>query len=158
MPIVAGKVVFKPVLYTLPHGIEVISEYPPGGNSEYWRLLVRPHPLMAGKVRPGGSVIISRPRVLLTVKLGRKLMADEYVHHVNEIKTDDREENLEMVLAGDHSRHHNSGVVQSAEARRKKSERLKGQKRTPEARRNISEGKKRYHANLAEARATEAIK
>lgn len=38
--------------------------------------------------------------------LGRKLEVDECVHHINENKTDNRIENLEVILRGPHTSHH----------------------------------------------------
>ena len=34
----------KAPIYTLPHGIEVIGEYPARGKNPYARLRIRPHP------------------------------------------------------------------------------------------------------------------
>ena len=49
----------KAPLYVLPHGIEVIGEYAPNKKCPYWRVRVRPHPLIVGKVVHGGVYIRS---------------------------------------------------------------------------------------------------
>lgn len=47
-------------------------------------------------------------RVVMENAIGRILRDDEIVHHINGIKKDNREENLEIMLLSDHSRHHSS--------------------------------------------------
>ena len=39
--------------------------------------------------------------------LGRKLLPSEIVHHINGIRTDNRPQNLRVMIRGDHSRLHN---------------------------------------------------
>lgn len=51
-----------------------------------------------------------RQHVLIMERsIGRRVREDEAVHHINEIKTDNRLENLELMGFGDHTRLHNMG-------------------------------------------------
>lgn len=54
----------------------------------------------------GKRKIVYEHREIIERKLGRKLNNDEVVHHINEIKTDNREENLEVKSWSSHSAHH----------------------------------------------------
>lgn len=49
----------------------------------------------------------SAHRFVMEQAIGRKLLRSELVHHKNEIKIDNRLENLEVTNDLDHSRHHN---------------------------------------------------
>lgn len=49
-------------------------------------------------------------RVLMENKLGRLLEKREVVHHIDEDKTNDSIENLEVLLNKDHARHHSLKV------------------------------------------------
>lgn len=46
-------------------------------------------------------------RIVVEDHLGRKLIDDEVVHHINECKTDNRIENLQIVSRREHARIHN---------------------------------------------------
>lgn len=46
-------------------------------------------------------------RLIMSEKLGRPLTPEEKVHHENEIKTDNRVENLKVMSNGEHTRYHN---------------------------------------------------
>lgn len=48
-------------------------------------------------------------RYTMEQHLGRKLLPDELVHHINEDVTDDRIENLQIMTPKEHSRLHNTG-------------------------------------------------
>ena len=81
-----------------------------------------------------------------------------HAHHKNEIKDDNRLENLEWELKGKHISKHHKGKVLSEETRRKISETKKGQVLSEEHRRKLLEankGKKRSEETrrkLSEAR------
>lgn len=47
-----------------------------------------------------------RHRLVMEERLGRKLSRNEVVHHKNESKADDREDNLEVKTRSQHSRDH----------------------------------------------------
>ena len=53
---------------------------------------------------------VSRARLIAEEKLGRRLLGEEVVHHINEVKNDDRPENLAVILRTEHSRMHASGM------------------------------------------------
>jgi hypothetical protein len=79
-----------------------------GANNPIWKggrtstaggyvyLLCRDHP-MAGK---NGYAL--EHRLVMAEKLGRMLGDDEYVHHINGVKDDNRPENLTVVSGSDH--------------------------------------------------------
>lgn len=46
-------------------------------------------------------------RYIMEQHLGRDLLPDEDVHHINEIKTDNRVENLEVISHSEHAKRHN---------------------------------------------------
>ena len=49
-------------------------------------------------------------RVIMEAHLGRRLDTREHVHHRNEIKHDNRLENLEVLSVGDHASEHHPGA------------------------------------------------
>ena len=63
-------------------------------------------------------------------------------HHENEIRDDNRLENLEWELKGEHNSKHHKGKVHTEETRRRMSETRKGVKKSDETRRRMSEAKK----------------
>lgn len=82
----------------LPNG--TLRLHPKG----YYHIKLVDHPLY-------GTGWFRRNRVVLGEKLGRRLEPHEDAHHINEIKTDDHPDNLELKDHGQHSREHKMGNV-----------------------------------------------
>lgn len=125
----------KKPLYILPHGIEVIGEYPCTEKNPYCRVRVRPHAFFAGSKVICDGHLIRRSRVVLSSVLGRALERWEIAHHKNEDRSDDRPENLELLTSREHNSHHKTGANHTDDAKRKISKSLKrayqeGRKRT----------------------------
>lgn len=72
------------------------------GGEHMWQgyvLIYKPeHP------RAWGGKYVKRARLVLEEQLGRYLLLGMDVHHKNEIKNDDRPENLEELTRGEHNR------------------------------------------------------
>lgn len=49
---------------------------------------------------------VSQHRVIMEAKIGRYLTSGEVVHHINEVKYENRIENLQLMSHGEHSRLH----------------------------------------------------
>lgn len=115
----------KPTLYVLPHGIEVIGEYPPKGKNRYWRVRIRPHQFFPNVREVYGGYCIRRSRVVMASILGRALSPKEHVHHRNENRDDDRPENLELIDPVSHNQHHKTGSTHTEETKQRISEALR---------------------------------
>lgn len=53
------------------------------------------------------QIQVKKQRWIMEQHLGRKLKPNEDVHHINEIKTDNRLSNLELLTHGEHTTLHN---------------------------------------------------
>lgn len=90
----------KAPLYTLAYGIEVVNEAPANG---YVRCYVRPHHLLYNRT------MIRKSRVVMTAHLGRRLVSNEHVHHGRYGKLVDTLNNLTLLTADEHNKHHKIG-------------------------------------------------
>jgi len=55
---------------------------------------------------PDGRRQVKMHRYLMEQHIGRRLLPTEMVHHINEIKTDNRIENLQIVTRTEHNKIH----------------------------------------------------
>lgn len=115
----------KQPLYVLPHGIVVISEYPPNAACPYWRVRIRPHPFFPNAKVLANGIYMRRNRVVLTAKLGRALDPMEIAHHRNEDKADDSMDNVELLSIRQHNHEHKAGSRHRPESKAKTSASLK---------------------------------
>jgi hypothetical protein len=115
----------KAPLYVLPHGIEVIGEYPARGKNRYWRVRIRPHRFFPDAPVVSNGIYVRRSRVVLASKLGRALTPAEHAHHRDEDRNSDVPGNVELLTAAEHNRHHKTGSKHTAASRAKTSETLK---------------------------------
>lgn len=109
----------NPTLYTLPHGIEVIGEYPARGKNRYWRVRIRPHRFFPNAPVVSNGIYVRRSRVVLASKLGRALTPAEHAHHRDEDRSRDVPANVELLTAAAHNSHHKTGSkhTETAKAR-----------------------------------------
>lgn len=56
-------------------------------------------------------------RIIMEMKIGRYLKPHEVVHHINEIKHDNRLENLELMDHGEHTAMHHTGLKRDKETK-----------------------------------------
>lgn len=87
-------------------------------GSGYVMLRMPEHP----EALPNGYVF--EHRIVMERTLGRRLSADERVHHKNEIKADNHPDNLELISPSAHSTLHNIARQRRPETGRKISEKL----------------------------------
>ena len=73
----------------------------------YLRMHSAKHPYANGRKAIHVHVMI------MELSLGRALLASECVHHINGIKTDNRIENLEVMMHSEHSREHNQTLTKA---------------------------------------------
>ena len=60
-------------------------------------------------LRNNNNIRIERAhRLVIENKIGRRLKTDEVVHHINENKSDNRIENLELMTREEHTSHHSN--------------------------------------------------
>ena len=64
---------------------------------------------------------VKEHRHVMSQHLGRLLTLEEYVHHKNGNKTDNRLENLEVMTKTQHIRHHRIGVSHTEKTKRQMS-------------------------------------
>ena len=82
---------------------------------------------------------ISEHRLVMEKKLGRRLRRGEIAHHINGNRQDNRPENLELMTASQHSKHHSHPFPPvSVEGRERIRIANLGKKHTPEARAKMS--------------------
>lgn len=74
-------------------------------NNHGYRLLYRPEHPMANSFG-----YVPEHRYVMSEHLGRPLAPYEIVHHINDVRDDNRVENLQLMTKREHQRHHRSAI------------------------------------------------
>lgn len=95
-------------------------------NARGYRLLYLPEHPMANAFG-----YVPEHRYVMAEHLGRTLMSDEIVHHINEDPSDNRIENLQVMTKAEHQRHHRAAISagMTASWARRKARRLRKEPR-----------------------------
>lgn len=80
-------------------------------------------------------------RLVMEEFLGRKLFPYESVHHINEIKIDNRIENLFLTTNSEHSAIHREGKTQNLKRKTSMRNKTRKRRRTSEIRKRDSRGR-----------------
>ncbi len=142
-----AKCAKKAPLYSLPHGIEVIGEYPPKGQNRYWRVRVKAHPFFSAPIVSGGQYV-RRSRAIMSSILGRALLPKEVVHHKDEDVNNDSPDNLELTDHAAHNGHHKTGSAKSEISKTKASQSMKAAYREGRVERRLLRGTEQSQAKL----------
>ena len=89
---------------------------------------------------------IQQHRLVMQQYLGRQLLPNEVVHHRNEIKTDNRLENLELADNAEHTKHHHIGARRSITVARNIARACEGRSNTKLGFSLAEEARKRFKA------------
>ena len=85
---------------------------------------------------------VRRAVVILESKLNRKLKTTEVVHHINEIKDDDRPENLQVMTNAEHTKYHFTGKKRTSESIEKQRQSMLGKHHSEETKKLMSSQRK----------------
>lgn len=97
---------------------ELEKNSPPKINTPMKRVDGRGYIRISNPEYDGSKGYSYEHRLVVELLIGRELSSDECVHHINEIKTDNRLENLFLTTNSEHSVIHREGKPQSLNRRK----------------------------------------
>ena len=86
-----------------------------GGNGNYILVRLEPDDPFYSMITDRSDYYIAEHRLVMAKHLGRRLLDEELVHHINGIRDDNRLENLELVTRSNHSLGYEKGYQKGYE-------------------------------------------